>query len=46
MRSIAKWRCFGMLALAKPNFFCFIKLYFNAAVRQAFYSFVIAVAER
>jgi hypothetical protein len=43
---ITKWGRLCMLALAKPNFFCFIKLHFNASVWQAFYSFMIAVAER
>ena len=45
MRIIAERRCFGLLALAKPDFFFFIKLHFHTAERHAFHLLVCAVAK-
>src|SRR5687768_11004835 len=46
MTPITKRRRLRLLALAKPNFFCFVKLHFHTFKRSAFYLFMIAVAER
>lgn len=43
---IAKWRCFGLPALAKPYLFHLVKDHFYAFEWRAFDTLVVAVAER
>jgi hypothetical protein len=45
MGAIAEGRRFGLLALAKPNFFGLIELYLDAFKGGSFDLFMITVAE-
>lgn len=40
MTAVAKGRRLCLLTLAKPNFFCFLKLYLYTSERHTFYLFV------